>query len=82
MNQKTQTAMQEEWLDISYDQVNIEMLRSMIEEFIAREGFFLPEYFLEDKVDHVLEQLKKGKFKIVSDLSSGTRSIVFGTLGS
>ena len=76
MDQKTQTTSREEWIDISYEHIIPEMLRYLIEEFVDREGPFLPEYFLEDKVEHILEQLKKGKFKIVFDLSSGHRRIV------
>jgi uncharacterized protein YheU (UPF0270 family) len=76
MNQKTQTATQEEWVYISYDQVMPSMLRVLIEEFIAKERFFPPEFLLEKKVEKILERLKDGIFMIVYDLVSGTANIV------
>jgi uncharacterized protein YheU (UPF0270 family) len=76
MNQKTQTATQEEWVYISYDQIMPDMLRDLIEEFIAKEGSFLPEILLEKKVEKILERLKEGKVKIAFELVSETANIV------
>jgi uncharacterized protein YheU (UPF0270 family) len=49
----------------------------MIEEFVTREWPPLTDgYFLEDKVEQVLQQLKEGKVKVVLDFVSGTGNIV------
>jgi len=78
MDTKTRNKISSEWIYISYEQVDTEMLRDMIEEFIAPEWASLADdgYFPEDKVGQILERLKDGKFKIVFELISGAASIV------
>jgi hypothetical protein len=78
MDQKNQTDIQEEGIEVPYDEINPETLRNMIEEFVTREWSSLTDdgYSLDDKVEQVLEQLKEGKIKVVFDFVSGTANIV------
>jgi hypothetical protein len=78
MFQNIQTDIQEEGIDVPYEQINSETLRSMIEEFVTRDWSSLTDdgYSLDDKVEQVLGQLKEGKVKVVFDFVSGTANIV------
>lgn len=63
MVKNNQTDHFEEEIDVLYDQINRETLRHMVEQFVTREWTSLTDdcYSLDDKVDHVLVQLKAGK---------------------
>jgi uncharacterized protein YheU (UPF0270 family) len=59
---------------IPFDLINPKALRNMIEDFVTREWSSLTDdgFSLNDKIEHVLEQLKAGKVKVVFDFVSGT----------
>jgi uncharacterized protein YheU (UPF0270 family) len=56
-------------MDIPWQELNPETLRSLIEEFITREGtdYGVQEVSLETKVKQVHRQLELGKIKLVFD---------------
>jgi uncharacterized protein YheU (UPF0270 family) len=63
----------EEGVEVPYERINPETLRNMIQEFVTRDG---DDCSLEDKVEQVLQQLRKKKVKVVLDLRSQTANIV------
>ena len=78
MTQKKQTDYNEEGVEVPYDKINPDTLRSMIAEFVTREWSDLSDsgYTLEEKIEQVLQQLKEKKVKVVFDFTSGTANIV------
>jgi len=72
------TDQHEEGLEIPYDQIDIDTLRRMIQEFVSRDGADWADAgcALEDKVEQVLQQLKSKKVKIVFDQMSQTANFV------
>jgi len=70
--------MAENRIAVSYDQLNHEVLRKLIEEFISRDGTFYGkvELALDEKVDLVIDQLKTGEAVIVWDLVAESGNIV------
>ena len=71
-------AIDEDGIEVPYDQINPDTLKSMIEEFVSREWSSLTDegYSLADKVEQVMIQLKIGKVRVVYDFESGTANIV------
>ncbi len=65
-------------VEVPYDQIEPEMLRAMIEEYITRDGTFYGEVemTMQDKVDMVIKQLKSGESAITWDLELQTSNIV------
>lgn len=65
-------------MEIPHDRLKPETLRAVIEEFVTREGTDYGEtaFTLEDKVAHVMGQLKHRKAVIVLDEASETCHIV------
>jgi uncharacterized protein YheU (UPF0270 family) len=63
---------------VPYGELSEELLRSVVEAFVLREGtdYGLREVSLEDKVAHVLEQLRRGRAEIVFDPNLETVGIV------
>lgn len=78
MKKQTPTVCHEEGIDVPYDQLKPDTLRTMIEEFVSREwsDWCDSGHTLEDKVEQVLRQLKEKKAKVVFDLASNTANIV------
>jgi uncharacterized protein YheU (UPF0270 family) len=68
----------EEGVEVPYERINPETLRNMIQEFVTRGGADWADAgcSLEDKVEQVLQQLRKKKVKVVLDLRSQTANIV------
>ena len=64
----------EEGIEVPYTQIDPDTLRRMIQEFVTRDGMDWGDVgcTLEDKVEQVLLQLKKGQVKVVFDLTSET----------
>jgi uncharacterized protein len=62
--------MKERYLEVPFEKIDPDALRSLIEEFIERDGTFYGkvELSMGKKVGMVLEQLKNGKVAIVWDL--------------
>ncbi len=63
---------------IPYDQLSIEALKGVIEEFVTRDGtdYGEIEVSLEIKISQVLEQIKSGKAVIVFDQETETCTIL------
>ncbi len=80
MPQKKFSTPPEKGIEIPYERLDPETLRSMIQEFVTRDGadWGDPGGALEDKVAMVVRQLQNGKVKIVFDLKSQTANIVAG----
>jgi len=65
-------------IDIPYSELSAEALRGVIEAFVLREGtdYGAREYSLDEKVDHVMGQLRRGKARIVFEPQAQTIAIV------
>ncbi len=63
---------------IPYTELAAELLHAVVESFVLREGtdYGEKEFSLEDKVAHVISQLKRGDVQIVFDPDTETVSIV------
>ena len=68
----------EKGVDVPYEQIDPETLRSMIQEFVTRDGadWGDPGGALEDKIAQVLKQFKNKQVKVVFNLKSETANIV------
>ncbi len=68
----------EEGVDVPLDRINPETLRKMVEEFVTREWSDLSDAdcTFEEKIEHVIQQLKDNRIKVVFDLTSETCNIV------
>ena len=68
---------QEEGVEVPYQDINPETLRSMIEEFVSRDGSDWGDAggSMEAKIEQVLRQFKAKKIKVVFDLTSQTANI-------
>ncbi|MCF6265278.1 MAG: YheU family protein [Desulfuromusa sp.] len=68
----------EKGMEIPYEQINIDTLRRMIQEFVSRDGADWADAgcMLEDKVEQVLQQLRSRKVKVVFDQTSQTANFV------
>ena len=68
----------EEGVDVPFEQVSQDALRSMIQEFVTRDGADWADVgcTLEDKIEQVLQQLRDKKVKVVFDLTAQTANIV------
>jgi uncharacterized protein YheU (UPF0270 family) len=67
-------------MNIPYDQLDKNTLRSLIEEFVTRNGtdYGENEASVEEKVAHVMEQLRTQKARITFDEKSKTCNITPG----
>lgn len=63
---------------VPYTELAPELLHAVIESYVLREGtdYGEKEFSLEDKVAHVIKQLKRGDAQIVFDPETETVSIV------
>ena len=64
-------------VEVPYGELSADLLHSVIESFVLREGtdYGEKEFALEDKVARVISQLKSGEAKIVFDPGSESVSI-------
>ena len=78
MLQKEPTDLNENIIDVPYEQLDPQTLRRMIEDFITAEwsDFGAEHSELEGKIDQVLRQLKKKRAKVVFNLESQAVHIV------
>lgn len=69
---------QKNGVDVPYQQIEPETLRSMIQEFVSRDGADWGDAgcTLNDKVEQVLQQLFDKQATVVFDLQSQTVNIV------
>ena len=70
--------MTENQVVVPYQQLNPEVLRALIEEFIAREGtvYGAEDPALDDQVNRITNQLKSGDTVIVWDLAANSGSFL------
>ena len=63
---------------VPYGELAADLLHAVVESYVLREGtdYGEREVSLEDKVAHVMKQLKRGEAQIVFDPESETVSIV------
>ena len=67
-------------MEIPYKELNNDTLVALIESFILREGtdYGENEFSLEEKVQHILEQLEQGKVFISFDEKNKSFNIIPG----
>ena len=65
-------------VDVPYEELAVDLLQAVVESYVLREGtdYGEKEFSLQDKVAHVIGQLKRGDVRIVFDPESETVSIV------
>ena len=63
---------------VPYTDLAADLLHAVVESYVLREGtdYGEKEFSLEDKVSHVISQLKRGEARIVFDPESETVSII------
>ena len=78
MSQKNTNEMNEDGVEVPFEQINPDTLRRMIQEFVSRDGADWADVgcTLEDKVEQVLQQLRNKKVKVVFDQTSETVNLV------
>ncbi len=66
------------YVEIPTDRLNPETLRSLLEEYVSREGTDYGErtFDLDQKISHVMKQLEKGEALIVFDPDTESCNIV------
>ncbi len=65
-------------MEIPLDQLSREALRSVVEEFVTRDGtdYGAVERSVDDKIEHVMRQLDAGEARIVFDPETETANVV------
>jgi len=65
-------------IEVPHAQLSPEALRAVVESFVLREGtdYGAREYSLDEKVQHVMQQLQRGQACIVFDPHSETVQIL------
>jgi uncharacterized protein YheU (UPF0270 family) len=65
-------------MEIPYTELSDEALRGIIEEYITREGteYGVREFSLEQKIEHVRQQLLRREIKINFDAESQSCNLV------
>jgi uncharacterized protein YheU (UPF0270 family) len=65
---------------IPYAELAADLLHAVVESYVLREGtdYGEKEFSLEDKVSHVISQLKRGEARIVFDPETESVSIIKG----
>ena len=65
-------------VEVPYGELSADLLHAVVESFVLREGtdYGEREYSFEDKVAHVMRQLKKGEARILFDPESESVTIV------
>ena len=68
-------------MEIPYEKLQEDTLHRMIKEFVLREGtdYSHHDYSVEDKIKHVMKQLKEGVALIVYDMEEETFNIIIKT---
>jgi uncharacterized protein YheU (UPF0270 family) len=72
------TIVHEQGVEVPYKRLDPETLRNVIQEFVTRDGADWGEVggTLEEKIDLVMQQLRKRKVKVVFEMKSQTANIV------
>jgi uncharacterized protein len=63
---------------VPYTELAADLLHAVVESYVLREGtdYGEKEFSLEDKVAHVISQLKRGEARIVFDPETDSVSII------
>ena len=66
------------WVSVPYTELAQELLHAVVESYVLREGtdYGEREFSLQEKVAHVISQLKRGEARIVFDPETETVSII------
>jgi len=72
----------QEPVPVPYQELSDELLRSVVESFVLREGtdYGARELSLEEKVARVIGQLRQGKAQIIFDPNCETIDIIIGKM--
>ena len=78
MSQHKPATPDEASIEIPFERINSDTLRSLIEEFVSRDGVDWGDAggTLEDKIEQVLRQLRGRQAKVVFDQKSQTANII------
>ncbi|PLX49212.1 MAG: hypothetical protein C0613_07995 [Desulfobulbaceae bacterium] len=78
MSDKNPMRLQEQGVEVPYEQLDAETLHNLIQEFVSRDGNDWGDVngALENKVAQVMQQLRNRQARIVFDLKSQTANIV------
>ncbi len=70
--------MTEELVEIPFQQLDPEILRALLEEFVTRDGMDWDQAgcSLDDKIAQLMAQLKEKKIRIVHDLKSESTNLI------
>ena len=65
-------------MEVPYENLSAEALRGVVEEYITREGtdYGSRVYSLDEKVEHVMGQLRRGEVKIFYDQDTETVNLL------
>ena len=68
----------EDGLEIPYERIDPDTLRTLISEFVTREWEEIGDahFTLDDKINQVLQQLQENKAVVVFDLTSKSANII------
>jgi uncharacterized protein len=66
------------WVTVPYTELGQDLLHAVVESYVLREGtdYGEREFSLQEKVAHVISQLKRGEARIVFDPETETVSII------
>jgi uncharacterized protein len=66
------------WVTVPHTELAQELLHAVVESYVLREGtdYGEREFSLQEKVAHVISQLKRGEARIVFDPETETVSII------
>ena len=66
------------WVTVPYTELAEELLHAVVESYVLREGtdYGEREFSLQEKVAHVIGQLKRGEARIVFDPDTESVSII------
>jgi uncharacterized protein len=72
------TVMTADPIAIPYSELSAEALRGVVESFVLREGtdYGIRQYSFEEKVEQVMEQLRRGEARILFDADAESVTIV------
>ena len=70
-------------IDVPYTSLQPATLRALVEEFVTRDttDYGERERTLEEKVEDVMRQLRRGEAKVLFDPETGTVNIVVAPVG-
>jgi uncharacterized protein len=66
------------WVTVPYTELGQDLLHAVVESYVLREGtdYGEREFSLQEKVAHVISQLKRGEARVVFDPDTESVSII------